>query len=581
MFRKLSVPLAVLMAAATLGAAMPAVPASAAIAPETYLIRNVKTGKYLTSATDRNTNSGGRLCIYDADGRGLYNTWIRRPGTDGLIQFCSSASMSLVFTVNDAGKLTLGENVGDNVYQQFDAAPEDGTTDVFRLTAGGWCLTPDGEENGSGVSMQEGSDASAWQLIPIQYNETMPGDMNKDGEVDVFDLDLSMRQLVSDDLFDIEHRAIGDVNRDDNFDIMDIIKIVKYLHGSEPLFRKGESQHLHFPRDTYDIPDSDVPAADTPAEPEPETPVTPDPEPETPDTPVTPDPETPDTPVAPDAPAANALTLADMPAEYKDAMEWIWQNRFVREGSTTRQNTIIDQIMAGKGTLHFVVRWQSYKPVTYEQRQQFEKMASDCVNAWNDYLRGYDGWAYDHIDVKIVGWAVLDRSCLLDLHEDEIVYDNLITDYDASGDTSNGREEIPNKLPSAPAELSRFDHFMDKGYEYPGGLDKRFDMYLWCTQGFPDVGGCGGDWGQRLSDNAYLAMLDGTNLHVLEHEIGHGFGITDFYGGEGEPDGFPPGGFPGGGTSIMMAGSSVVITDFDGWMLRYIWSNIKDEDGRF
>ena len=97
---------------------------------------------------------------------------------------------------------------------------------------------------------------------------------------------------------------------------------------------------------------------------------------------------------------------------------------------------------------------------------------------------------------------------------------------------------------------------------------------------FPNIGGCGGDWGQRLSDTAYLNMLDGTGIHVLEHEIGHGFGMTDFYGGEGESNGFPPGGFPGGENSLMMAGSAMKITDFDGWMLRYMWSKIKDEDGR-
>ena len=75
-------------------------------------------------------------------------------------------------------------------------------------------------------------------------------------------------------------------------------------------------------------------------------------------------------------------------------------------------------------------------------------------------------------------------------------------------------------------------------------------------------------------------MLDGTGLHVLEHELGHGFGMTDFYGGEGELDGFPPGGFPGG-SSLMMAGSSMQITDFDGWMLRYFWDKIHLEAGRF
>jgi hypothetical protein len=67
----------------------------------------------------------------------------------------------------------------------------------------------------------------------------------------------------------------------------------------------------------------------------------------------------------------------------------------------------------------------------------------------------------------------------------------------------------------------------------------------------------------------------------LQHELGHGFGITDFYGEEGASDGFPPGGFPGDGTSIMMAGSSTEITDFDGWLLRYFWSQIHEESGRF
>lgn len=278
--------------------------------------------------------------------------------------------------------------------------------------------------------------------------------------------------------------------------------------------------------------------------------------------------------------AADSLTIEDFPQEYKYAADWIWENRILKEQSTSRCNTIFDQIVAGKGTLNYVVRWQSYKTITYEQRKQFEQLVSDSINGWAKWLSGYENWPYDHIEVKIVGWAVIDKNCLLDLHDDEIVYTDTEF-YDSQYDTSNGYETIPDKLPNAPSELSRFDHFADSSYQYPGGLDKRFDMYLWATQGFPQIGGCGGDWGQRLSDDAYLNMLDGTGLHVLEHELGHGFGMTDFYGGEGASDGFPPGGFPGGENSLMMAGSAAKITDFDGWMLRYMWSKIKDESGRF
>lgn len=290
--------------------------------------------------------------------------------------------------------------------------------------------------------------------------------------------------------------------------------------------------------------------------------------------------------------SASAETLSDMPSEYQSAADWIWENRIQKEHSTERWNTLFDQLIAGKGTLNYVVKWQSYKQITTEQRKGFQKVLSDAINAWNDRLAGYENWPYDHIDVKIVGWAVIDENSIIDPAPDEIIYTDTKY-YDSQYDTSNGTEEIPNLEPFAPDELSRMYHFEHRldpnfdAYNYPGGLDKRFDMYMWATQGFPSIGGCGGDWGQRLSDNAYLNMINGAFPHVQVHEVGHAFGITDFYGGEGIASGdgvtggFPPGGFPGNGSSIMMAGSSTEITDFDGWLLRYMWTKIKDEDGRF
>ncbi len=281
------------------------------------------------------------------------------------------------------------------------------------------------------------------------------------------------------------------------------------------------------------------------------------------------------------AKAAENLTIADLPEDYEKAADWIWENRVMAEGSTgsekKRYNLIFDQIVDGKGTLNYVVRWHSTKTITLEQRQKLEKVLDDSVNMWTDWLVGYEDWPYAHVDVNIVGWAVTNPALLLDLQADEIVYTDTTAYVIQPGENPN----IPTVMANAPTELSRFDHFFDENYEYPGGLEKRFDMYLWATEGFPDIGGCGGDWGQRLSDTAYLNMLDGNGVHVHVHEVGHGFGLTDFYGGEGESDGFPPGGFPGTNTSIMMAGSSAEITDFDGWFFRYMWSKIKDESGRF
>ncbi|MDE5753009.1 MAG: hypothetical protein K2H89_00465 [Oscillospiraceae bacterium] len=547
MFRKLSIPLAMLIALGSVSVCnLGSRPAEALDLDEREcMLRNTATGKYLTVRNCGIDDKG--VCAYSADGVADYNTWVLVQGWPGVYTIRSGLANDLYLTTGDDGGLVIAQEDDSNSYQKYtlEQAPD---SNLCRITAGGWIAAPVRDADGAPVSMvneTDFADSAEWEIIDLSYRGRV-GDVDRDGKVTIYDMQLAKIIAKDRKKANVMQASRADVNGDGEIDSQDLNLIQEFL------LTRSDS----FPKKGVDlIPNtirSDVADVILP-------PIDPDPDPD----------------------PVEELTLADMPEEYQEPAEWIWQNRCIYENSTSRRNTIFDQIDAGKGTLNFVVRWQSYKTITYEQRQQFEKLASDAVNAWNDYLKGYDGWKYDHIDVKIVGWAVLDKSCLLDLHEDEIVYDNLISDYDSQYDTSNGYETIPDKLPSAPSELSRFDHFSESGYEYPGGLDKRFDMYIWATQGFPAIGGAGGDWGQRLSDDAYINMLDGTNIHVLEHEIGHGFGITDFYGENGTNSGPPPAGFPDDGTSIMMAGSSTKITTFDGWLLRYIWSQIKDEEGRF
>ena len=486
-----------------------------------YVLRNA-TGQYLSVA-------GGEegedipVKFYVADGASPYNTWY--------------------FTESGAG-VTVKSALSEGEYYLKEA---DGAL-VLSKTAGEFTLSADGT--------LLGASGTAYDIVtPEPVTNLRMGDWNHNGVADGADL-AQLRQAVQSGTADFAQQAVGDINGDGVLNGADVQQLQQYLLGEAVTMAA-----VRLPENTL------VPPAVTTTTTTQETTAT---------TTAT---ET--TAVTTTEAPRQDLTMADYPAEYLTASDWIWNNRIVAEKSTERRNTIFDQIVAGEGTINYVVRWQSYRTLTLEQRQQFEKLVSDCINGWNDWLKGWDGWKYDHIDVKIVGWAVLDKSVLQDLQPDEVVYDNLISDYDSTYDTSNGVDTIPDKLPSAPSELSRFDHFADSSYSYPGGLDKRFDMYLWGTQGFPNIGGCGGDWGQRLSDTAYLNMLDGSGIHVLEHEIGHGFGMTDFYGGEGESNGFPPGGFPGGENSLMMAGSAMKITDFDGWMLRYMWSKIKDDAGRF
>ncbi|MEV0131960.1 hypothetical protein AB0H83_26285 [Dactylosporangium sp. NPDC050688] len=66
-----------------------------------------------------------------------------------------------------------------------------------------------------------------------------------------------------------------------------------------------------------------------------------------------------------------------------------------------------------------------------------------------------------------------------------------------------------------------------------------------------------------------VGAVNADNIHILLHEIGHSFGLDDFY--DWTPSGV--GGF------IMKAGSAAQITEFDAWMLRDWWRHLKNRYG--
>lgn len=280
----------------------------------------------------------------------------------------------------------------------------------------------------------------------------------------------------------------------------------------------------------------------------------------------------------------SAESIADIPQEYRTACDWIWQNRIEPEGSCKGWSTIYDQILAGNGTLNYILIWQSYEPLTLAQRQKLPQMLESVVNKWNDCLVGYDSWPVEHVNVKVIGYAVLDKSVLQDLQPDETVFTETATPWTRDWLISSGmgNSSIPELQPAEPTALSRYVHWNDKNWSYNGSYDNRFDMYLHGIHGMIDMGGVGYHYGQILSDHSIEGLLNGTTSeHILLHEVGHGFGYPDYYGAEGASDGFPPGGFPGGQGSIMMAGSCGYINTFDKYFAQYTWSKIKDEPGRF
>ena len=53
---------------------------------------------------------------------------------------------------------------------------------------------------------------------------------------------------------------------------------------------------------------------------------------------------------------AEASYISELPDEYITAADWIWENRIQRENSVTAWDTIYDKIVAGNGTLNYVVK---------------------------------------------------------------------------------------------------------------------------------------------------------------------------------------------------------------------------------
>jgi hypothetical protein len=262
-----------------------------------------------------------------------------------------------------------------------------------------------------------------------------------------------------------------------------------------------------------------------------------------------------------DAMSLVSPTVPAPPADLKASIDWVWENRIkdpTEANALKFYNFLMDQIVAEKGNLYVCVRWESKTKVSAAQRAKFEPMTSRAINNWTKWLKGYDGWPYDSVKVKIVGWAVADASYL-----------------DATGLTvpvyvNGGLESEGKAAPICPDACNR-DRFHNTGKvvtTYPNckAPDHRFDITLWGTDGFQ--GGAGGDWGSRTGASYILSVLDAQEPHIVEHEFGHGFSLPDFY----DADQFPPGGLP---KAIMQAGASSVITDWDGWMLRRVWTEMK------
>jgi hypothetical protein len=219
------------------------------------------------------------------------------------------------------------------------------------------------------------------------------------------------------------------------------------------------------------------------------------------------------------------------------------------------KNYLFDQVMAAKGSINYCVRWDSNASVSAALRDQVQASLSRQFQKWIDQLndggQGWNRWPYKQVPVKVVGWAVRDRSQLQWSDSSVDVYVN----------------NIRENAPQCGEPCGRFFH-QDGNYSgCPGGVSHHYDMSLWLTAGMN--GGAGGDWGQRIGQEYFVGQIGAENIHILLHEMGHSWGLNDFYD-------FDP--LPGEGF-VMKAGSAGQITEFDKWMLRDFWRHLKNRYG--
>ncbi|KAF3008358.1 hypothetical protein G7054_g2330 [Neopestalotiopsis clavispora] len=252
------------------------------------------------------------------------------------------------------------------------------------------------------------------------------------------------------------------------------------------------------------------------------------------------------------AAATSTADSWDPPSSLVTALEEVWDHEISTYSDPLGfMNYGYDHLMDTAANIQYCVRWDSTQSVTAEQRASIETALQRQYNKWVEgALAGFDGFPYTTANVKVTGWATNNTGLL----EGDM----------ADGVTVHSTSDTDG-IPQCDPACGRFFHYADGDYSSCSGGDAaRYDVSLWLTDGM-DAAGAGGDWGQRIGTSYMLENLESENIHILLHEMGHTLALDDFYDWT-----------PTGVTSfIMLAGSATEVTDFDAWMARDWWRNLK------
>ncbi|KAF2666249.1 hypothetical protein BT63DRAFT_53752 [Microthyrium microscopicum] len=244
-------------------------------------------------------------------------------------------------------------------------------------------------------------------------------------------------------------------------------------------------------------------------------------------------------------------TTWDPPKHLLTPLKTVWDS-YTWEKKYT--NWAFQQIYANEGRLSFCVKWDSSKKITRNERSTLNKELAIQIQKWIDVLAGYDGWKYPKVRVRIKAWAAKEKANLVGL------------DAEAEKFTYHGS--------SCDKACYRYEHKDGHYTQCPEKKKGHFDMILNLRDNLHG-GGSGQDFGQTLGSSDILKELKSTDpdrMHIFLHEMGHSFGLDDFYNPENTNNKRKPDRSGSQSRFLMKAGSAVFITEYDAWMMRNMWS---------
>lgn len=255
----------------------------------------------------------------------------------------------------------------------------------------------------------------------------------------------------------------------------------------------------------------------------------------------------------------DATTACDYSEPPPTVAAWVDESWEAELGNNIRGRSawLLDNIMQGEGEINLCVRWGATSAPTADVKTKVAPAVERWMNDWFTSLAGYGCFPYpEGVKVKVTGWAVRPGK------------ESWVSDLDSSIKVYT--ETDPDGEPKCADACSFFVNWEHQFPNCPGGEAFHTDYWIWVSDDLPGEGAAavGGDWGLRMPVDSFLERIDSDGDLIIEHEIGHGFGIQDYYSWTGST--------PEGG-SLMIVGSTNMQTPTVGdvWLLRRTWREMQ------